>query len=245
MPQLRVVRDIVPTGIGHPDGERKISSGQERAGIALEYNQRFRVFASEWISFEVEYPLQAPPVIYTIPAGGKRHMRDSDTLALLPVTIEAGHALTIISIAYAVTEDIRIQGYIDAAFWYGVAVNLGVLGGGQQSYENKIRELSSTWYDPTAALPHSWDVIVYNIGGGDLYGGAALLCVEEIVGTKPFETTKEVFCPRCDHKQTEPITATRITCKGCKKEFMVTNFSSLRRLPQATSFASLKKLGGK
>lgn len=229
-------------GVGQPDYTREIASGQERAGIALDYNQQFRVFGSEWITLEAEYPLVTG---YTIPAGGKRHMRDSDTGNLLPVTIEAGHTLTIISIAYAVTEDIRIQGYIDAEFWYGVAVNLGVVGGGQSYYENKIRELSSTWYDPTAALPHAWDVIVYNIGGGDLYGGAALLCVEEIVGTKPFETTKEVFCPHCNHKQPEPVTATRITCKGCKKEYMVTNFSSLRRLPQATSFASLKKLGGK
>ena len=229
-------------GVGQPDYTREISSGQERAGIALDYNQQFRVFGSEWITAEVEYPLVTG---YTIAAGAKRHMRDSDTGGLLPVSILAGRTLTIISIAYAVTEDIRIQGYIDAAFWYGVAVNLGVLGGGQESYENKIRELSSTWYDPTAALAHSWDVIVYNIGGGDLYGGAALLCVEEIVGTKPFSTTKDCFCSHCNHKQTEPITAVRITCKGCGKEYMVTHFSSLKRLPLVTNFASLKNLGGK
>ncbi len=221
---------IAQQGVGKPDYTREIFAGKERAGIALAYNQQFRVFASEWISFEAEYPLFAPPVIYTIPAGGKRHMRDSDTLALLPVTIEAGHALTIISMAYAVTQDIRVQGYIDGASPLGVAVNLGVLGGGQSSYENKIRELSSTWYDPTAALPHSWDVIIYNEGGGDLYGGAALLCVEELVGTKPFPTTKDCVCPHCSHKQTEPVSATRITCKGCGKEYMVTNFASLRKL---------------
>ncbi|GAH24486.1 unnamed protein product, partial [marine sediment metagenome] len=167
---------------------------------------------------------------YTIPAGGKRHMRDSDTLALLPATILKGRTLTIISIAYAVTQDIRVQGYIDAELPWGVAVNLGVLGGGLQSYENKIRELSTTWYDPDAALPHSWDVIVYNEGGGDLYGGAALLCIEEIVGTVPFSTTKDCVCPHCSHKQTEPVSATRITCQGCGKEYMVTNFASLTQL---------------
>jgi hypothetical protein len=214
-------------GIGIPDFTKEIFAGRERAGIALKENQQFRVFASEWITAEVEYPFVTG---YTIPAGGKRHMRDSDTFALLPVTILAGRTLTIISMAYAVTQDIRVQGYIDAAFPWGVAVNLGVLGGGQASYENKIRELSSTWYDPEAALPHSWDVIVYNEGGGDLYGGAALLCVEELVGTKPFPVTKNCVCPHCEHKQTEPITATRITCQGCGKEYMVTNFASLRKL---------------
>ena len=214
-------------GVGKPDYTREIFAGKERAGIALKYNQQFRVFASEWITAEVEYPFVTG---YTIPAGGKRHMRDSDTLALLPVTILAGRTLTIISIAYAVTQDIRVQGYIDAAFPWGVAVNLGVLGGGQQSYENKIRELSSTWYDPDAALPHSWDVIVYNEGGADLYGGAALLCIEEAVGTPPWSTTKECVCPHCNHKQTEPVSATRITCQGCGKEYMVTNFASLRQL---------------
>lgn len=218
---------VTQRGVGKPDYTREIFAGKERAGIALKYNQQFRVFASEWITTEVEYPLVTG---YTIPAGGKRHMRDSDTLALLPVTILAGHTLSIISIAYAVTQDIRVQGYIDAAFPFGVAVNLGVLGGGLQSYENKIRELSSTWYDPDALLPHAWDIIVYNEGGGDLYGGAALLCIEEIVGTEPFPTTKEVFCPYCNHKQTEPITATRITCQGCGKKYMVTNFASLRQL---------------
>ena len=214
-------------GIGKPDYSREISSGKERAGIALKYNQQFRAFGSEWITAEVEYPWVAG---YTIAAGGKRHMRDSDTGGLLPVIIPKGHTLTIISVAYAVTQDIRVQGYIDAEFWYGVAINLGVLGGGQASYENKIRELSTTWYDPTAALAHSWDIIVYNEGGGDLYGGAALLCIEEAVGTPPWSTTKDCVCPYCSHKQTEPISATRITCQGCGKEYMVTNFSSLRQL---------------
>ena len=224
MPEIFTVEQ---RGVGKPDYTREIFAGKERAGIALKYNQQFRVFASEWITAEVEYPWVAG---YTIPAGGKRHMRDSDTGGLLPVTILAGRTLTIISIAYAVTQDIRVQGYIDAELPWGVAVNLGVLGGGQQSYENKIRELSSTWYDPTAALPHSWDVIVYNEGGADLYGGAALLCIEEAVGTPPWATTKDCVCPYCSHKQTEPTTATRITCQECGKEYMVTNFASLRQL---------------
>lgn len=231
---MRIVdRFTVPVkGIGKPDYSREVFAAKERAGIALKFNQRFRVFASEWISFEAEHPFFAPPIIYTIPAGEKRHMRDSDTLELLPVTIEAGHALTVISIAYSVNQDIRVQGYIDADEipFRGVAVSLGALGGGQMAYENKIRELSTTWYDPEAALPHIMDVIIYNVGGGDLYGGAALLCIEEIVGTPAWPTKKECVCPHCNHKQTEPVSATIITCKGCGKQYMVTNFASLRQL---------------
>jgi len=219
---------VVARGIGRPDYTEEIFAGRERAGIALKLNQQFRVFASDWVTGDPDYP---EVVAYTIAAADKGHLRDSDTGALLPVTIPKGHTLTAIDIEYSVTQDILIYAYIDSDdFHAGACVNLGALGGGQMSYENKVGELSTTWYDPTAASPHTLDIITYNKGGGDLYGGARILCVEEIVGTVPFSTTKECFCPHCSHKQTEPISATRITCQGCGKEYMVTNFASLRQL---------------
>jgi len=210
-------------GVGKPDYTREIFAGKERAGIALKYNQQFRVFAGNWSAFDADY-LFIPT--FTIAAGAKRHMKDSDTGVLLPITIPKGRTLTVISVGFAVTQDILVYAYLDSL----ACINLGVLGGGQASYENKIRELSTTWYDPTAALPHTLDIITYNKGGGDLFGGAALLCVEEIVGTVPFSTSKECVCPYCDYKQIEPASATRITCQGCGKEYMVTNFASLRQL---------------
>jgi len=210
-------------GIGKPDYTREVSSARERAGIVLKANQQFRVFAGNWSAFDADYPFIPT---FTIAAGAKRHMSDSDTGALLPITIPKGRTLTIISVAFAVTQDILVYAYIDSI----ACVNLGALGGGQSAYENKLREVSTTWWDPTAALPHTLDVITYNKGGADLFGGAALLCVEEIVGTVPFSTTKECVCPYCDHKQIEPVSVTRITCQGCGKEYMVTNFASLRQL---------------
>lgn len=219
---------IEPKGIGRPDYTREIFAGRERAGITLKSNQQFRVFAGDWVTGDPDYPLV---VAHTIAAGGKEHLRDSDSGALLPVAIPSGHTLTLIDIGYAVTQDILVYAYIDSGPLHaGACVNLGALGGGQVSYENKIRELSTAWYDPTAASPHTLDIITYNRGGGDLYGGARILCVEEIVGTVPFSTTKECVCPYCDHKQTEPLATTRITCQGCGKEYMVTNFASLREL---------------
>ncbi len=226
---MKVITKIAPVkGTGKPDYSREISIGKERAGISLKYNQQFRAFAGNWTTGDPEYPLILD---YNIVAGGKRHLRDSDTMALLPIIIPVGHTLTIISIGYAVTQDIIVYAYIDSSpFFPGACINLGVAGSGVSIYENKLREFSTTWYDPTAALPHTLDIIAYNHGGAALYGGVGILCIEEIVGTEPWSTTKECMCPYCNHKQTEPITATRITCQGCGKEYMVTNFACLRQL---------------
>ena len=215
-------------GIGIPDFTKEIFAGRERAGIALKENQQFRAFAGNWTTGDIEYPLIPD---YNIAAGGKRHLRDSDTMELLPIIVPVGHTLTVISIGYAVSQDLLVYAYIDSSpFYAGACINLGVAGGGMSVYENKLRELSTIWYDPTAALPHTLDIIAYNRGGAALYGGVGILCIEEIVGTVPFSTTKECFCPYCNHKQTEPISATRITCQECGKEYMVTNFASLRQL---------------
>ena len=121
--------------------------------------------------------------------------------------------------------------YVDSSpLFAGACINIGVTSGGSAVYENKLREFSSVWYDPTAALPHTLDIIAYNKGATALYGGTGILCIEELVGTPPWPTTKECFCPYCSHKQTESIISTRITCKGCGKEYLVTNFASLRQL---------------
>ena len=217
---------IEAKGVGFPDYTREISSGQERAGIALDYNQQFRVFGVNWVTGDPDYPLVTG---YTIAPGGKRSMRDSDTNELLPIIMPAGHTLTIITVGFAVNQDILVYAYIDA-LTVGLCISMGVLGGGQTMYENKIRELSTTWYDEYALFPHTIDIRIYNVGGGDLYGGGGILCIEEAIGSPPWPTTKECFCPYCNHKQTESVTATRITCKGCGKEYMVTNFASLRQL---------------
>ncbi|MBA7694641.1 hypothetical protein ES703_103254 [subsurface metagenome] len=210
-------------GVGKPDYSREVFAGKERAGIALKYNQQFRAFAGNWTTGDLEYPLIAD---YNIAAGGKRHLRDSDTNELLPITLEAGYILSIISIGYTVTQDLMVYLYADSI----ACISLGVTSGGSAVYENKLREFSTTWYDPTAALSHTIDIIAYNKGSDPMYGAVGILCIMEALGTPPWPTTKECFCPYCNHKQTEPISATRITCKGCGKEYMVTNFASLREL---------------
>ncbi|GAI91297.1 unnamed protein product [marine sediment metagenome] len=182
-----------------------------------------RAFGGNWTTGDPEYPLIAD---YNIAAGDKRHLRDSDTNELLPITLEAGYILSIISIGYTVTQDLMVYLYADSI----ACISLGVTSGGSAVYENKLREFSTTWYDPTAALPHTIDIIAYNKGSDPMYGAVGILCIVEALGTPPWPTTKECFCPYCNHKQTEPISATRITCQGCGKEYMVTNFASLREL---------------
>jgi hypothetical protein len=210
-------------GVGKPDYSREVFAGKERAGIALKYNQQFRAFGGNWTTGDLEYPLILD---YNIAAGGKRHLRDSDTNELLPIILEAGYILSIISIGYTVTQDLLVYLYADSI----ACISLGVTSGGSAVYENKLREFSTTWYDPTAALSHTIDIIAYNKGTDPMYGAVGILCIVEALGTPPWPTTKECFCPYCNHKQTEPISATRITCRRCGKEYMVTNFASLREL---------------
>lgn len=225
---VKVTRTFTATqrGVGKPDYTKEIYAGRERSGIALEYNQTFRVFAANWSTGDALYPFVIPN---PVAAGASVHLRDSDTLALMPVIIPAGYTLTVISVGYSVTEDLIMYAYIDA-LTLGISINLGVLGGGLSVYENKLREVSTAWYDPTALLPHTLDIIAYNQGGGLLYGGIGILCIQEAIGTPPLPTTKECFCPHCDYKQTVPITTSVIVCDQCGKTYMVTVFSSLRRL---------------
>lgn len=223
---------VAAKGIGKPDYSKEVSAGKERAGIALKYNQRFRVFVGGWGITDPLYPWLLPN---SIPVGGSDHLCDSDTNLPLPgpfPTIPVGRTLTMISVAFSTTQDMELYAYTDCISpeLPGVCTNLGVSTGGMPIYENKIREFSTIWYDPTASLPHTLDIIAYNRGAVELHGGMALLCVEEIVGTTPFPITKDCMCPHCKHVQTVPIETTRITCEGCGKVYMVTNFASLREL---------------
>lgn len=220
------------TGIGKPDYTREVFAGRERAGIALKYNQRFIVFGGAWGITDPLYPWLVP---LSIPVGGSDHLVDLDTLMPLPgpfPTVPAGKTLTMISVGFSTTEDMELYLYLDCidALHRGCCTNIGVSTGGMPVYENKIREVSTTWYDPTASFPHALDIIAYNRGGVELHGGMGLLCVEEIIGTTPFPTTKDCRCPYCHHVQTEPITATLIKCQGCNEVYMVTNFACLRQL---------------
>lgn len=220
MPEIFTVEQ---RGVGRDDYSREIFAGKERAGIALEYNQRFRFLTQRWIAAEPLYPFI---VLRNIPAGDKDHLKDSDTLALLPLTIPKGFTLSIIAGGYAASEDMAVWLYFDSYHCF----HLGTTAGGATVYENKLQEFTTRWFDAEAESEHTLDIIVYNRGGAPLYGGASVLCIMEAVGTPPWPTVKECVCPYCNQKQTEPVSATKITCKRCGKIYLVTNFASLREL---------------
>lgn len=220
---------VKQTGIGKPDYSRYVSSAIERAGIYLKYEQQARMFAKNWTFADpVAYPLIPA---HPLAAGASEHLDDTDTFTALPVTFPAGYALTLIAAGFDTTEDLVVQTYFDNI----LSMNMGAGGGGMATYANKLWILDSRLYDPTAAHSHIVDIIAYNRGGGDLYGGVMLWGIVEKVGSLDWPTTKVCTCPFCLHQQTVSVEESRITCDNCGKVYLVTTLSSLKnkrvRLP--------------
>ena len=218
---------VTTRGVGRVDYSQEIAAGEERPGVLLKYNQQFRVFAASMTEAEVLYPyvLDNP-----IEVGDERHLRDSDTFETLPITLPAGYTLSMIEIAILTTQDTIVYGYIDSIS----GAVIGIAGAYLTMHEARLRgQLNTTWYDATAALPHDIDLIARNKGDADMYGSITILCIQEAVGTPPWPTTKDCHCPYCEYKTTVKVRETVIVCSNpdCKKLYIVTNFSSLRRLP--------------
>lgn len=215
-------------GVGKPDYENIVAGAQERAGIYLKHNQQARMFLRYWTFADAAYPLIPA---HPLAAGASEHLYDTDTLAPLPVTFPAGYAFILIAAGFDTTEDLVVQTYVDNI----LAANSGAGGSGTAVYANKLWILDSRLYDPTAASPHTIDIIAYNRGGGTLYGAVILWGILELVGTPSWSTTKDCVCPHCHHKQTVSVEEARITCDSCGKVYLVTTFSSLKnrrvRLP--------------
>ncbi|MBA7689733.1 hypothetical protein ES703_98244 [subsurface metagenome] len=210
-------------GVGKPDYSREISVGQERAGVYLGYNQRIRLFSGNW---HITDPADYPTILDTgIAVGASEHLIDSDTLMPLPAILPVGYSLTIIAMGFATNQDVFFQAYFEMlGVW--TAYNMGLGTGGAGVYHNKLKDLSTTWFDPGADLTHNFDIKVYNQGGGVLYGGAGIWSIVEAVGTPPWPTTKICRCPYCGHHQEAKVIETKITCDSCGKSYLVTNFSS-------------------
>ncbi len=219
---MKVTTKIAPVkGIGKPDYSTDVSAAIERAGLYLKYNQQSRIFARNWTLGDVAYPL-IPDT--GLAAGAEDHLVDSDTLAALPITLPKGFSLSVIAVGFTSSQDIFFQVFLDSL----IAHNFGINANGASVYQNKLWDLSTLWYDATAASAHTIDAKIYNRGEGILYGGVALWCVIEAVGTPPWPTTKDCVCPYCSHKQTVSVEVSTITCDGCSKVYLVTTFSSLK-----------------
>lgn len=214
---------VAQTGVGKPDYTKEVSVGQERAGVYLKYNQQIRLFSGNW---NITDAAEHPTILDTgIAAGASEHLVDSDTLMPLPGVIPVGYTLTIIAMGFAISQDAFFQAYFEMlGVW--TAYNMGLGSSGFAVYQNKLRDLSTTWFDEDADLAHNFDVKIYNQGGGTLYGGAGIWAIMEAVGTPAWPTTKICRCPYCGHHQEAKVIETKITCDSCGKSYLVTNFSS-------------------
>jgi len=208
-------------GIGKPDYSGDVVSSINRAGLYLKYNQQAKIFAHGFNHADIAYPF-IPDTGLAI--GGEAHLINGDTFGPLPAIIPIGYTLTVIAVGFSFDQDAYVQIYLDNIIGH----NFGEVANGSSVYENKLWELSTSWYDPTAASAHTFDVKIYNTGGGVLYGGVGLWCIMEAVGTPPWPTTKDCHCPSCGHIQTVSVEDSKITCEKCGWVYMVTVFSSLK-----------------
>lgn len=219
---MKVTTKTAPVkGIGKPDYSRAVSSGVERAGLYLQYNQQAKMFAHGFNHADAAYPLIEDT---GLAIGGEAHLINGDTMGPLPAVIPAGFSLSVIAVGFSFDQDAYIQIYLDNI----IAHNFGEAAKGSSIYANKLWDLSTTWYDPPARFAHTFDAKIYNAGEKVLYGGIGLWCIMEAIGTPPWPTTKDCHCPSCGHIQTVSVEDSRITCEKCGWVYMVTVFSSLK-----------------
>jgi len=210
-------------GIGKPDFSKNVSSAKERRGIRLEYSQHLKMyFRSCAHGIDPAYPLVIPD---PIPVGGSRHLIDFETNTETPFPVDPGYTLTLIAVACSFTQDAAIYAYIDYPLFYYC---LGTVEAGFPVYENRIVGISSLWFDPTAAYPHTVDLKVYNLGLGDLFGTIVITCILKAMGTPPWPTTKECRCPYCGNRQVVPVNTTKVKCTKCGKLYLVCDFSKFK-----------------
>jgi len=176
--------------------------------------------------------------VYTIPSpfawvqpplapGATAHYIDNVTGLSLPFTVPKGYTLSLIAGGGGFTEDAIIWAYFDGY----LAINGGVMTGGQTSYENRVVEMSTTTVDPTGAAPHTVDIQITNRGAGNLEGGIQWVGILEAVGTSPLPTTKTARCKWCGHEQTVPRETTHVTCPKCKQLTVYYNLTKFRKSP--------------
>ncbi|MDP1891500.1 MAG: hypothetical protein Q8K55_11470, partial [Gemmatimonadaceae bacterium] len=168
-----------------------------------------------------------PWVVPSLAPGGMVHMFDVDTGLPMPFTVPQGYTLAVIAAAAAVTEDAQGWGYFD-----GFLVECaGQAAGGTTYFENKLKGIDTSLFDPTGATAHLIDITITNQGLGALRGSIDYLCILSEVGTPPLPTVKTVRCHWCGEHQEVPREITRITCVKCGKLFIVYDLSKIRRTP--------------
>ena len=93
-------------GIGKDDYSREISAGRERAGIALKYNQKLKIFGTAFHIGEELYPdIPANPLA----AGVRCRLIDLETNLATPYTVPAGYILSLFAAGVSVDQDMLLM----------------------------------------------------------------------------------------------------------------------------------------
>lgn len=215
---------VTTTGYGKADYSREISAAIERSGYSLKYNQTLKLFFLTPTSLI----LPANPyswVVNPIAASGNAHLIDASTGTAVPYTVAAGYTLTMLEKAWnfnrAVAIYFFIDGYVVACPGYGAQYAAHSI--------NNVVPTSTAWLDPTGAISHTCDAIVYNLDGAStLEGGITLTMILEAVSTPPLPEKKTVRCHFCGTTQEVHYSVRTVKCQKCGQTFIVINERALR-----------------
>ena len=218
-------------GIGKPDYSKEISMGQIRPGIALKYNQQLKYFG---IAFQdIAPPSGFAWVGGVLPPGlgASVHIFDMSTGEPTPFIVPPGYTLSVIEASYNFNQDCEGWLYMGFPGFPGsILTNVIQASSGVPILFDRVIGYSTSLIDPTAALPHTVDIVLTNRGLGDMRGGFEIVGVLEAIGTPPFPTEKDTRCKFCGAINNVPVTTTVIVCKSCGKTYLVYDTTKIRRL---------------
>lgn len=212
---------VTTTGIGKVDYSKEVSLGQIRPGVSLKFNQQLRQFvyaASDVLS----------PYVWIRPllaSGAFTHVYDSNTGLATPFTVPAGYALTLIEQRLNFNQDSEGYLYLDG---FHIAFPF-LASSGQMVMQSDIAQFSTLQVDPTAALAHQVDLIIYNRGLNNMKGGITITAILEAIGTPPFPTEKDTMCPFCNEINHVGVHVTSIICRKCGNTYFVFDTTGFRR----------------
>jgi hypothetical protein len=208
---MRVVSvGTISTSLGDaPDYSRTVSSSVQRAGFRLRENQSLKVFALALTNIPSPFCWVTTP----LPPGQTIHFIDCETGLSMPYTVPQGYTITQLALASKMTQDRNVRMYIDGMF---LGYNM-LMTGGEMLYLNEVFPEGTSFFDPTGATSHTWDLELINMGTSPLEGGGAHSFILEKVGSEPLPDVKTVKCKFCGNTQTVPVEVSQVICSNCGK----------------------------
>lgn len=214
---------VAQEGVGKPDYTREISSGETRPGLKLKYLQNLKFFALMPSHEASSIVWRVDPVA----PGATVHMIDGETGLSMPFTVPVGYTLDIFDFTVKPTEDVYAYIHLDGERF----VDLCIVKAGYSHFQAEMVEKGTSFIDPTGASSHQFDILIDNLGAGNLEMGACFFCFLTAVGTTPLPTTKEVKCKYCGNLTIVPYNTSRVICPKCGKLTTYLDLSKYRGGP--------------